>query len=217
MRFLTCTLLFACPMLPLGSQTPPRQTESDAYTRYELLAPGSAKFRITYEVTATSSGATHYFNPIRKGSIATDESVLDRATGKPLAFDVVGAVDAGRGGVPGRDSTQTYIRVRLSRAVPPDGGEARLLILKTYQDSLSYFTLGDTIVFTRVLGIKRNAGAAEGVSARVVELSGAGAPGTGRPRGHQLLERDAIGGSGDDACRACSRHDDRPVERGVAS
>ena len=157
MRLMTCTLLLACPLLLLAAQAPPRQTESDAYTRYELLAPGSAKFRILYEVTATTAGATHYFNPIRKGSIATDESVIDRATGKPLAFDVVGAAKARLGGVPTRDSTQTYIRVTLSRAVPPDGGEARVLILKTYEDSLSYFTRGDTLVFTRPLGIKRNA------------------------------------------------------------
>ena len=68
---------------------PPRQTEADAYTRYELLAPGSGKFRIIYDVTATTAGATYYFNPIRAGSIATDEHVNDRATGKPLVFDVV--------------------------------------------------------------------------------------------------------------------------------
>src|ERR1043165_8737462 len=72
----------------------PAQTESDAYTRYELLAPGTAKFRIIYEVTANTAGATYYFNPIRKGSIATDESVFDRATGKPLQFDVVGSAVA---------------------------------------------------------------------------------------------------------------------------
>ena len=68
----------------------PAQTESDAYTRYELLAPGTAKFRIIYEVTANTPGATYYFNPIRKGSVASDEHVYDRATGKPLEFDVVG-------------------------------------------------------------------------------------------------------------------------------
>ncbi|HEV8235899.1 MAG TPA: hypothetical protein VGP84_14915, partial [Gemmatimonadaceae bacterium] len=67
------------------------QMESDAYTRYELLAPGSAKFRIVYEVTATTPGATYYFNPIRKGSVASNESVSDCATGKPLEFDVVGS------------------------------------------------------------------------------------------------------------------------------
>ena len=39
-----------------ASTEPPRQTEADAYTRYELLAPGSARFRIVYEVSATTSG-----------------------------------------------------------------------------------------------------------------------------------------------------------------
>lgn len=132
------------------------QTESDAYTRYELLAPGTAKFRIIYEVTANTAGATYYFNPIRKGSVATDESVFDRATGKPLVFDVVGSAVANAGGVRNRDTTQTYIRVKLARPVPADGGEARVLIDKTYEDATSYFTRGDTIVFIRPLGIKRN-------------------------------------------------------------
>ena len=36
---------------------PGPQTETDAYTRYELLAPDSASFKITYEVTATTAGA----------------------------------------------------------------------------------------------------------------------------------------------------------------
>jgi hypothetical protein len=133
------------------------QTESDAYTRYELLAPGSAKFRIIYEVTATTPGATYYFNPIRKGSVATDESVIDRATGKPLAFDVVGSAVARAGGVRSNDTTQEYIRVTLARPVPRNDGEARVLILKTYEDAASYMMKGDTLVFTRPLGIKRNA------------------------------------------------------------
>jgi hypothetical protein len=133
------------------------QTESDAYTRYELLAPGTAKFKIIYEVTASTPGATYYFNPIRKGSVATDESVFDRATGKPLQFDVVGSAIARAGGVRNNDTSQTYIRVKLARAVPADGGEARVLIVKTYEDAASYYMRGDTIVFTRPLGIKRNA------------------------------------------------------------
>ena len=142
-----------------GAQAPrpAAQTESDAYTRYELLAPGSARFRIIYEVTATTSGATYYFNPIRKGSVATDERVTDRATGRPLEFDVVGSAVASAGGVRSRDTSQTYIRVKLARPVPSDGGEARVLIEKTYEDATSYFTRGDTLVFTRPLGIKRNA------------------------------------------------------------
>lgn len=141
----------------LDAQDPPRQTDSDAYTRYELLAPGSGKFRIIYEVSATTPGATHYFNPIRKGSVATDESVFDRATGKPLEFDVVGAGVARAGGVRTSDTTQTYIRVKLARPVPADGGEGRVLIIKTYEDAASYYTRGDTLVFSRPLGIKRNA------------------------------------------------------------
>ncbi len=151
-------LIFLVGIAPqLIGQAPSRQTESDAYTRYELLAPGSAKFRIIYEVSATTAGATYYFNPIRKGSIATDESVADRATGKALAFDVVAAAAARAGGVTVSDSTQTYIRVKLARAVPFEGGEARVLIRKTYEDAASYFMKGDTLVFTRPLGIKRNA------------------------------------------------------------
>jgi hypothetical protein len=153
--FLVPALLAAAADV-LAAQTPPRQTEADAYTRYELLAPGSAKFRIIYEVSATTPGATHYFNPIRKGSIASDESVTDRATGRPLAFAEVGAAVARAGGVRVSDSTATYIRVTLARPVPREG-EARVLILKTYEDSVSYFTRGDTLVFSRPLGIKRNA------------------------------------------------------------
>jgi hypothetical protein len=144
-------------VLATGAAGQSPQTESDAYTRYELLAPGSAKFRIIYEVTATTPGATYYFNPIRKGSVASNESVFDRATGKPLRFDVVGAAVAQAGGVRNRDTSQTYIRVKLARPVPADGGEARVLIDKTYEDTTSYFMRGDTLVFTRPLGIKRNA------------------------------------------------------------
>lgn len=153
---LACSAAMMVTAQAAAAQQPPRQTEADAYTRYELLAPGSGKFRIIYEVTATTAGARYYFNPIRRGSVASDESVIDRATGKPLPFEEVGAAVARQGGVRG-DSLQTYIRVTLARPVPADGGEQRVLILKTYQDTLSYFTRGDTIVFTRPLGIKRNA------------------------------------------------------------
>ncbi|WP_310476713.1 hypothetical protein, partial [Sandarakinorhabdus sp.] len=64
----------------------PAQTDDGAYTRYELLAPASHKFRIIYDITATTAGARTYFNPIRTGSVATDEKVIDRATGAALGF-----------------------------------------------------------------------------------------------------------------------------------
>jgi len=130
--------------------------EAYGYTRYELLAPGSGKFRIIYDITETRAGATAFFNPIRKGSISTDESVIDRATGAPLAFKVVSGADA-KVEMSGLDPTYDYIRVALARPVPADGGEGRIRILKTYEDKKSYYRTGDTIVFDRSLGIKRNA------------------------------------------------------------
>ncbi len=129
--------------------------EAYGYTRYELLAPGSGKFRIIYDITETRAGATAFFNPIRKGSVSTDESVIDRATGAPLTFKVVSGADA-KTEMPQIDPTYDYIRVALARPVPADGGEGRIRILKTYEDKKSYFQSGDTIVFDRGLGIKRN-------------------------------------------------------------
>ena len=132
------------------------QTQSDDYTRYELLAPGSAKFRILYEVTATTPGARQFFNPIRKGSVASDEHVYDRYSGAVLPFDEIGGDVARAGGVRGADSTERYIRIRLARPVPTDG-EARVLIEKTYYDPKSYYDENGLIVFARPLGIRRNA------------------------------------------------------------
>ena len=132
------------------------QTESDEYTRYELLAPGSGRFRIIYEVTATTPGATTFFNPIRAGSSASDEAVYDRMTGNALPFQLVPGTVARAGGVTDADTTTSYIRVSLPRPVPRDG-EVRLLIDKTYADAKSYFERGGVLVFARSLGIKRNA------------------------------------------------------------
>jgi len=138
---------------------PAAQMEADGYTRYELLAPGSGKFRIVYEISAVTPGATAYCNPIRPGSIASDERVSDRATGRPLAWRVVDAAEAARAcGVRDAEAGLRFIAVDLARPVPAGGGEARLLIDKTYEDPKSYFTApGGEIVFDRPLGVKRNA------------------------------------------------------------
>ncbi|MGH9702912.1 MAG: hypothetical protein ACRD4K_06020, partial [Candidatus Acidiferrales bacterium] len=107
------------------------QTESDEYTRYELLAPDSASFKIYYEVTATTAGAKYYFNPIRKGSVASDESVIDAMTGQPLHFGVVSGAEARKDPLMSdADLDTNYIKVSLARPVPPDG-QGRLIILKT--------------------------------------------------------------------------------------
>lgn len=133
----------------------PPQIESGAYTRYELLAPAGHKFRIVYEITAATAGATAYYNPIRAGSVASDEYVGDRATGRPLAFAEVDGAAARAGGVADAPDGSRYIAVTLARPVPPDGG-GRILIDKTYEDAASLFVDGDTLVFDRSLGIKRN-------------------------------------------------------------
>jgi hypothetical protein len=157
MRLLFAVALLSVAVSPGYGQSPSPQTDADHYTRYELLAPGSAKFRIIYEVTATTAGATRYFNPIRKGSVASDEAVYDRMTGGTLRFETVNGRVARESGVRGADSTGEYIMVHLPRPVPPDGGEVRLRIDKTYEDAKSYFLDGETLVFSRPLGIKRNA------------------------------------------------------------
>lgn len=135
---------------------------SDTYTRYELLAPASHQFKIYYEVTETRSGAKFHFNAIREGSDASDESVIDLATGKPLKFEVVTGVQAAE--ATGDKSTpqaerfnpaSKYIQVHLAHPVPARG-EYRLAIIKTYKDDKSYYAEGDAIVFKRPLGIPRD-------------------------------------------------------------
>jgi len=132
------------------------QTETDEYTRYELLAPETASFRIYYELTATTAGAKFLYNPIRKGSVASDESVSDAMTGKPLQFAVVSGTEARKDPLMARaDEGTDYIKVTLARPVP-EHGQGRVVILKTYKDAKSYYMDGATLVFNRPLGIKRN-------------------------------------------------------------
>ena len=132
------------------------QTETDEYTRYELLAPETASFRITYEVTATTAGAKFFYNPIRKGSVASDESVYDAHLGTPLSFEVVSGAAARQDPLmPDADTATEYIRITLAAPVPQHG-QARLLILKTYKDPKSYYLDGKALVFERPLGVRRN-------------------------------------------------------------
>lgn len=132
------------------------QTESDEYTSYELLAPETASFKIRYEVTATTPGAKSFYNPIRKGSTASDEAVFDSMTGEPIHFEVVSGAEARKDPLMAAADVDTnFIKITLARPVPPEG-QGRVLILKTYKDAKSYYREGDAIVFNRPLGIKRN-------------------------------------------------------------
>ena len=119
-----------------------RQTQTDEYTRYELLSPETSSFAIRYEVTATTAGA-YFFNPTRRGSVASDES-----SGIPLIEGEAPSVD--------------YIKAYLARPIPPEG-QARLLILKMYEDAKSYYGLdrnrtalrSDAVYRTIVLALSR--------------------------------------------------------------
>ena len=147
-----CTIVSLAVSLAAFAQN----RSEDEYTRYELLAPETASFKIVYDVTAVTPGAKYFFNPIRKGSEASDESVIDLMTGAPLKFEEVSGADARQSGLPSADLDGRYIRVQLARPVP-DGGEGRIRIIKTYKDPKSYVRDGTSIVFDRPLGIKRNA------------------------------------------------------------
>ena len=132
------------------------QTSADPYTRYELLDPASQSFRIIYDVSATTPGATVYFNGIRRGSEPTVHAVFDLMTGERLDWEVVDGTAARDQGMLNANPEGQFIQVRLLRAVP-DGGAVRLRIDKTYRDPASYTSEGNTITFERSLGIRRNA------------------------------------------------------------
>src|SRR6266508_2687943 len=46
------------------------RNDDDDFTLYELLAPDSHRFAITYDVTTAKEGDLFFLNPIREGSIA---------------------------------------------------------------------------------------------------------------------------------------------------
>jgi hypothetical protein len=130
---------------------------ADEFTLYELLPPETHQFAITYDVTATREGAPFFFNPIRPGSTASKERVIERSSGKDLQFEVVGGKEAKSSGLVSPDTKDEaqFIRVHLPGPVPK-GGETRMRIFKTYTDAASYYLKDGQLVFERPLGIKRN-------------------------------------------------------------
>jgi len=150
------SLLLLLVILTSGGVTSGQYISGDTYTRYELLAPETHQFKIYYEVTETRVGARYHFNQIREGSEASDESVIDLATGKPLKFEVVTGAQA-KTDSPSENfgATAKYIKVFLAHPIA-ERGEYRLAIIKTYKDDKSYYSEGDQIVFKRPLGIPRD-------------------------------------------------------------
>ena len=130
----------------LAAQQPPPQTLQDEYAIYELLAPDTNAFRTDYEVAVTTAGATTFYDRIGSGlqsvppAVGGSDRAIDLMTG--AALEVVHKGE--------------YLEIRLARPVPPDG-QARLRIIKTYKDPKSYYREGDTIVFSRSIGLRRAA------------------------------------------------------------
>jgi hypothetical protein len=143
-------------------------------TVYQLLAPSTHAFDIIYDVTVTREGAAYFFNPIRPGSTASKESVVDLATGKPLVFATVKGRDAKTsGGVAANTADDAeFLRVTLPKPVPK-GAETRIRILKTYTDEPSYHATDTGFIFDRPLGITRNVV----VLPKGYELTGSRSPG----------------------------------------
>jgi hypothetical protein len=155
-RILTTILLGLFWLVAMCGAAAAQFISADTYTRYELWAPETHQFKIYYEVTETRVGARFHFNQIREGSEASDESVIDVATGKPLKFEVVTGAQA-KTDSPAENFSPTahYIKVHLAHPVP-ERGEYRLAIIKTYKDDKSYYAEGEQIVFKRPLGIPRD-------------------------------------------------------------
>jgi hypothetical protein len=140
---------------PVSAQQ--RQTAQDEYAVYELLAPETGSFRTRYEVAVATPGADVFFDRIGSGLqsvTAADDTVHDLMTGAPLTFEQVTGAQAKASGLGDANLGSDYIRVHLARAVPPDGGQARIRIVKTYKDARSYHRTGDGIVFDRSIGIR---------------------------------------------------------------
>ncbi len=152
--FSLVVVLLTVVVSPTAAQAP--QTQTDDYTRYELQEPGSAAFRILYDVSATTAGARFYYNTIRAGAEEEVHGVTDLHTGQPLTWEVVDGAHARANGHPRANPEGRYIKVTLARPVP-EGGQARIRIDKSYWDHESYYQDGDDVVFDRSLGIRRNA------------------------------------------------------------
>ena len=142
-------------LLLFNFSTRAQQTQKDSYTQYELLAPNTNAFRIIYDVSATTAGANYYWNTLRKGSEHKVNGVWDAFSGEALKWEIVAGKTAKENGLSNATDDGEYLQIQLARPIPSNG-ETRIRIDKTYTDSASYFQEDGNLVFSRILGIKRN-------------------------------------------------------------
>jgi hypothetical protein len=135
--------------VPVGSAMAPQtappastnQTATDQYARYELDPPDTATFHVSYEVSATTAGATRYVDPTRPGTMVSQATATDLMTGQPLSVS----------------RTATALVVTLLRPVPPKG-QGRIRIDKTVrtgQGATGYTVTQGLGVFTEPLNTRR--------------------------------------------------------------
>ena len=139
----------------LHAQTPPRQTQEDDYT--QIRAAGAGQRAVP---DLLRSHGDHARGAVLLQHHSPRQRRHRRARHRPVHRPAVEVGSRQRqrrahAGHPTADPDTEYIKVHLARPVP-QGGEARLLIDKTYKDAKSYFRDGETIVFDRSLGIRRN-------------------------------------------------------------
>lgn len=127
---------------PQTTSTPTtNQSATDQYARYELGAPDTATVHVSYEVSATTAGATRYVDPIRPGTTVSQASATDLMTGQPLKVTPSG----------------TALVVTLLRPVPQKG-QGRIRIdktVKTLQGVAGYTLTQGLGVFTEALNTRR--------------------------------------------------------------
>jgi hypothetical protein len=114
------------------------QTATDQYARYELDPPDTATFHVSFEVSATTAGATRLLDPIRQGTTVSQATATDLMTGQPLAVSRTG----------------TGLVLTLLRPVPPKG-QGRIRIQKTVKSVADYAIAQGVGVFTEPLNVRR--------------------------------------------------------------
>lgn len=132
-----CVVVIALMAGSVHAQVAAR-SQTDEYARYDLSAPTTSTFRVVYEVSATTEGATKYVDPIEAGMVVTAVAATDLMTGDPLKVT----------------KTAGSLTIALARPVPKNG-QGRIRIEKTVKDARGYALTSGTGVFTQTLNSRR--------------------------------------------------------------
>jgi hypothetical protein len=142
-RLTVIAAAIAAAVCATDAQTPPQtqaqtQTQTDEYVRYDLSPPSTSTFHVSYEVSATTAGATEYVDPIKTGTAVTMAKAVDLMTGEPLHVSAAPA----------------QLVIMLARPVPKSG-QGRIRIDKTVKDARGYTLTSAGGVFTETLNSRR--------------------------------------------------------------